>query len=118
MNIHEYQGKAILSQFGVAVPAGIVVDNAADAAGAALTLQEKTGTSTWVVKAQIHAGGRGKGGGVKLARSVMKLQSVQPISWVCNWLPRRQERKEKRYGKCLFNRIFTIPASQPFGNFI
>jgi succinyl-CoA synthetase beta subunit len=70
MNIHEYQGKAILSQFGVAVPAGIVVDDAADAAGAALTLQEKTGTNTWVVKAQIHAGGRGKGGGVKLARNV------------------------------------------------
>jgi succinyl-CoA synthetase beta subunit len=70
MNIHEYQGKAILSQFGVAVPAGIVVDDAADAARAALTLQEKTGTNTWVVKAQIHAGGRGKGGGVKLARSI------------------------------------------------
>jgi succinyl-CoA synthetase beta subunit len=70
MNIHEYQGKAILSQFGVAVPAGIVIDNAADAAKAALTLQEKTGTNTWVVKAQIHAGGRGKGGGVKLARNL------------------------------------------------
>jgi succinyl-CoA synthetase beta subunit len=70
MNIHEYQGKAILSQFGVAVPAGIVIDDAADAAKAALTLQEKTGTNTWVVKAQIHAGGRGKGGGVKLARSI------------------------------------------------
>lgn len=70
MNIHEYQGKAILSQFGVAVPAGIVIDDAADAARAALTLQEKTGTNTWVVKAQIHAGGRGKGGGVKLARNL------------------------------------------------
>ncbi len=70
MNIHEYQGKAILSQYGVAVPAGIVIDNAADAAKAALTLQEKTGTNTWVVKAQIHAGGRGKGGGVKLARNM------------------------------------------------
>ena len=70
MNIHEYQGKAILSQFGVAVPAGIVVDDAAQAARAALTLQEKTGTNTWVVKAQIHAGGRGKGGGVKLARNL------------------------------------------------
>jgi succinyl-CoA synthetase beta subunit len=70
MNIHEYQGKAILSQFGVAVPAGIVIDDVADAEKAALTLQEKTGTNTWVVKAQIHAGGRGKGGGVKLARNL------------------------------------------------
>jgi succinyl-CoA synthetase beta subunit len=70
MNIHEYQGKEILSRFGVAVPAGIVIDDASDAAKAALALQEKTGTNTWVVKAQIHAGGRGKGGGVKLARNL------------------------------------------------
>jgi succinyl-CoA synthetase beta subunit len=70
MNIHEYQGKAILSQFGVAVPAGIVIEDATQAALAALTLQEKTGTNAWVVKAQIHAGGRGKGGGVKLARNL------------------------------------------------
>lgn len=70
MNIHEYQGKAILSQFGVSVPGGIVVDRAEDAEKAALTLQEQTGANSWVVKAQIHAGGRGKGGGVKLARSL------------------------------------------------
>jgi len=70
MNIHEYQGKAILSQFGVSVPGGIVVDRVEDAEKAALTLQEQTGTNSWVVKAQIHAGGRGKGGGVKLAHSL------------------------------------------------
>ncbi len=70
MNIHEYQGKEILSRFGVAVPAGIVIEDAAEAAPAALKLQEKTGTNAWVVKAQIHAGGRGKGGGVKLARNL------------------------------------------------
>ncbi len=67
MNIHEYQGKAILSRYGVSVPGGIVVDDAAKAEKAALELQEKTGVTSWVVKAQIHAGGRGKGGGVKLA---------------------------------------------------
>jgi succinyl-CoA synthetase beta subunit len=67
MNIHEYQGKAILSRYGVSVPGGIVVDDAAKAEKAALELREKTGVTSWVVKAQIHAGGRGKGGGVKLA---------------------------------------------------
>lgn len=75
MNIHEYQAKAILSRFGVAVPAGIVIDDAQKAQDAARELQEKTGTNSWVVKAQIHAGGRGKGGGVKLARSLDEVKA-------------------------------------------
>jgi len=69
MNIHEYQGKSILKDFGVAIPYGIVVDKAEDAVNAAKEIQEKSGTDTWAVKAQIHAGGRGKGGGVKIAKS-------------------------------------------------
>lgn len=75
MNIHEYQAKAILSRFGVAVPAGIVIDDVQKAQDAARELQEKTGTNSWVVKAQIHAGGRGKGGGVKLARSLDEVKT-------------------------------------------
>ncbi len=75
MNIHEYQAKAILSRFGVAVPAGIVIDDVQKAQDAARELQEKTGTSSWVVKAQIHAGGRGKGGGVKLARTLEEVKT-------------------------------------------
>lgn len=75
MNIHEYQAKAILSRFGVAVPAGIVIDDAQKAQDAARELQEKTGTNSWVVKAQIHAGGRGKGGGVKLARNLDEVKT-------------------------------------------
>jgi succinyl-CoA synthetase beta subunit len=70
MNIHEYQGKVILKNFGVSVPNGIVVDSAEKAVDAAKELKEKNGASAWVVKAQIHAGGRGKGGGVKLALSL------------------------------------------------
>jgi succinyl-CoA synthetase beta subunit len=73
MNIHEYQAKAILSKFGVSVPGGIVIDDVKKAQEAAKELQEKTGTTSWVVKAQIHAGGRGKGGGVKLARNFEEL---------------------------------------------
>jgi succinyl-CoA synthetase beta subunit len=65
MKIHEYQAKAILSRYGVPVPSGELITTADDAAAVA----RKLGTSVVVVKAQIHAGGRGKGGGVKLAKS-------------------------------------------------
>ena len=66
MNIHEYQAKALLAEYGVAVPKGGVAYTPKEAADIAREL----GGSVWVVKAQIHAGGRGKGGGVKLAKSV------------------------------------------------
>jgi len=66
MNIHEYQAKGLLAQYGVAVPRGAVAYTADEAAAAARDL----GGSVWVVKAQIHAGGRGKGGGVKVVRSI------------------------------------------------
>lgn len=66
MKIHEYQGKEILRQFGVPVPRGVPAFTVQEAVEAA----QKLGGPVWVVKAQIHAGGRGKGGGVKLARSI------------------------------------------------
>ena len=69
MNIHEYQAKAVLSQYGVPVPKGRV----ADAPGEAVVIAEELGTPV-VVKAQIHAGGRGKGGGVKLARDLSEVR--------------------------------------------
>ncbi len=70
MNLHEYQGKEILTSFGVCVQRGLVADTAEDAVEAAKKLTEETGTGWHVVKAQVHAGGRGKGGGVKLAKSL------------------------------------------------
>ncbi len=69
MNLHEYQGKQILESYGVQVPLGIVASNGEEAYQAAKTLYEKTQSPYCVVKAQIHAGGRGKGGGVKLAKN-------------------------------------------------
>jgi succinyl-CoA synthetase beta subunit len=66
MKIHEYQGKEILRQFGVPVPRGIAAFTVQEAIEAA----QKLGGPIWVVKAQIHAGGRGKGGGVKVAKSI------------------------------------------------
>lgn len=70
MNLHEFQGKSILRQYGVATPVGMVAETPDAAYQAAKEIQEKTGTTAWAVKAQIHAGGRGKGGGVKIARSL------------------------------------------------
>lgn len=61
MNLHEYQGKSILKSYGVAIQEGIVIDKVEDALEAAKKLTEQTGTGWYVVKAQIHAGGRGKG---------------------------------------------------------
>ncbi len=72
MNIHEYQAKALLRSFGIPVAAGQVADTAEEAVAAARAL----GGDLWVVKAQIHAGGRGKGGGVKLVRSLDELRMV------------------------------------------
>ncbi len=76
MNLHEYQGKDILAQFGVAVQRGQVATTPEEAVAAAKALTESTGTSWHVIKAQIHAGGRGKGGGVKLAKSLEEVQSI------------------------------------------
>src|SRR6201997_4010403 len=66
MNIHEYQAKAVLKEFGVPVPKGIPAFTASEAVQAA----EQLGGPVWVVKAQIHAGGRGKAGGVKVVKSI------------------------------------------------
>lgn len=74
MNIHEYQAKEILKSFGVTIQEGVVIDQKSDALSAAEKLRNATGTSWIVVKAQIHAGGRGKGGGVKLAKNDAELQ--------------------------------------------
>ncbi len=75
MNLHEFQGgKQILSGYGVSVPFGIVADSPAKAIEAAKEIQKKTGSDRWAVKAQIHAGGRGKGGGVKIAKSLEEVE--------------------------------------------
>ena len=71
MNIHEYQAKAVLRDFGVPVPRGIPAFTVEDAVKGARQL----GGPVWVVKAQIHAGGRGKAGGVKVVKSVDDVQT-------------------------------------------
>jgi succinyl-CoA synthetase beta subunit len=83
MNIHEYQAKEILSKYGVRIQRGLVADTPEAAVTAAETLTEQTGTKWYVVKSQIHAGGRGKGkivgtdqNGVKLAKSVADVKTI------------------------------------------
>jgi succinyl-CoA synthetase beta subunit len=72
MNIHEYQAKSIFKSYGVQTPRGIVATTPKEAVRAA----EELGGDLWVVKAQIHAGGRGLGGGVKLARSIEEVEEL------------------------------------------
>jgi succinyl-CoA synthetase beta subunit len=83
MNLHEYQGKQILKSFGVAIQEGIVAETPEQAVDAAKELQKQTGTGWWVVKSQIHAGGRGKGKikgteqkGVALAKSLDEVKTI------------------------------------------
>jgi len=76
MNLHEYQGKDILNSFGVRIQRGIVAHSAQEAVEAAKKLTEDTGTSWHVIKAQVHAGGRGKGGGVKLAKNLQEVETI------------------------------------------
>ena len=76
MNLHEYQGKELLNSYGVRIQRGIVASTVNEAIAAAEKLNKETGTNWWVVKAQIHAGGRGKGGGVKLAKSLDDVRTI------------------------------------------
>jgi succinyl-CoA synthetase beta subunit len=76
MNLHEYQGKEILHSFGVEIQRGIVATTASEAVEAAKKLTEETGTGWHVIKAQVHAGGRGKGGGVKLAKNLQEVEEI------------------------------------------
>ena len=76
MNLHEYQGKEILEKFNVKVQKGYVADNPDDAVKCAEKINKETGTKIFVIKAQIHAGGRGKGGGVKIAKNLEEVRVI------------------------------------------
>ena len=76
MNLHEYQGKEILASFGVRIQRGMVAHNAKEAVDVAKRLTQETGSEWHVIKAQVHAGGRGKGGGVKLAKNLEEVEQI------------------------------------------
>ncbi len=75
MNLHEYQGKQLLMRYDVPVAQGKLVENEKEAIPAAEAIEKATGVSTWAVKAQVHAGGRGKGGGVKIAKNLQEVEA-------------------------------------------
>lgn len=114
MNLHEYQGKSILRQFGVAVPEGVVIENAADALEAAKKVGEKTKCDVWAVKAQIHAGGRGKGGGVKIAKSLEEVQKYAKDIVGMNLVTPQTGAKGKKVNKVLVEQgIYYKGPSEP-----
>ena len=76
MNLHEYQAKNLLATHGATIQRGIPINTATEATQAAQKLQQETNTPIWILKAQIHAGGRGKAGGVKLAKSIEEVQEL------------------------------------------
>jgi succinyl-CoA synthetase beta subunit len=76
MNIHEFQGKSLLRAYNVDIQEGFIAETPEQAVTVATQLKEKFGSDYFVIKAQIHAGGRGKGGGVKLAKSVEEAETI------------------------------------------
>jgi len=117
MNLHEYQGKEILKSYGVAIQEGIVADTPDQAVKAAKELQEKTGTGWWVIKGQIHAGGRGKGGGIKLAKTIdeVKIKSGEIIGMTL--ISRQTGPQGKKVNKVLIAQDVYYPGENPTKEF-
>ena len=110
MNIHEYQAKSILKQFGVAVPEGVVIEKPENATDAAQEIKDKTGMNTWAVKAQIHAGGRGKGGGVKIAKSMDEVQQFASDIIGMNLVTHQTGPEGKKVSKVLIEQGIYYPG--------
>jgi succinyl-CoA synthetase beta subunit len=117
MNIHEYQAKSILSRFGVMVPGGIAIDNAERAEEAAVKLQSQTGASNWVIKAQIHAGGRGRGGGVKLARNLSEVRKYAGDILGMQLVTPQTGHEGKKVHKVLIQEDIYYPGNNPVKEF-
>ena len=114
MNIHEYQGKSILKSFGVRIQEGIVAETAEQAVTAAQELQKTTGTGWWVVKAQIHAGGRGKGGGVKYCPTFEDAQNAANTILGMNLITHQTGPEGKMVNKILITEALDIEKEYYF----
>jgi succinyl-CoA synthetase beta subunit len=124
MNIHEYQGKAILKSFGVAIQEGIVAETPEQAVEAAKELQKSTGTGWWVVKSQIHAGGRGKGKitgteqrGVALAKSLDDVKTISQNILGKTLVTLQTGEKGKKVSKVLIAQDVYYPGETPTKEF-
>ena len=117
MNLHEYQGKSILREYGVSVPEGIVADTPEAAVSAARLVAEKTGISTWAVKAQIHAGGRGKGGGVKIAKNLDEVEKYAKEILGMNLVTHQTGPEGKEVHKVLIEQSIYYPGESQIQEF-
>jgi succinyl-CoA synthetase beta subunit len=114
MNIHEFQGQAILSSYGVSVAEGFVAETPDQAIMVAEELKKKFKTDLFVVKAQIHAGGRGKGGGVKIAKSVEEVGELAGRMIGMNLVTPQTGPRGKKVNKVLIARnVFYEGESSP-----
>jgi len=117
MNIHEYQGKELLKKYGVNVPEGKVAFTASEAVRCATEIQQKTGTQVWAVKAQIHAGGRGKGGGIKIARTISEIESAASQIIGMNLVTKQTGKEGRKVGKVLVEQGIYYPGEYPVQEF-
>ncbi len=117
MNIHEYQGKEILKGFGVAIQEGIVADTPEQAVAAAKELKAKYNSDWVVVKAQIHAGGRGKGGGVKLAKSLDEVKEKATAIIGMQLITPQTKKEGKKVNKVLIAQDVYYPGANPTKEF-
>jgi succinyl-CoA synthetase beta subunit len=117
MNIHEYQGKSILKSFGVAIQEGILAETPEQAVDAAKELKEKYNSGWVVVKAQIHAGGRGKGGGVKLAKNLEEVKEKSSSILGMHLVTPQTSAKGKLVSKVLIAQDVYYPGPTPTKEF-
>ncbi|MDI1354416.1 MAG: ADP-forming succinate--CoA ligase subunit beta [bacterium] len=117
MNIHEYQGKSILKSFGVAIQEGIVAETTEQAIAAAKELKQKYNSDWVVVKAQIHAGGRGKGGGVKLAKNLDEVKEKAGQILGMHLITPQTSAKGKLVSKVLITQDVYYPGPTPTKEF-
>lgn len=112
MNIHEYQAKELLKSFGVTIQEGYVTDNSEEAVEFAKKLTKETGTNMWVIKAQVHAGGRGKGGGVKLAKTLEEVKLISDQIIGMNLITPQTGKEGKLVRKVLIAQDVYYPGEQ------
>lgn len=117
MNIHEYQGKELLKKYGVRIQEGIVAETADAAVAAAKQLNADTGTEWFVIKAQIHAGGRGKGGGVKLAKNIDQVKEIAGQIIGMQLVTKQTGAEGKKVHKVLIAQDVYYPGATPTKEF-
>ena len=113
MNLHEYQGKQILKSFGVAIQEGKVAETVEQAVEAAKELKKETNTPIWIVKAQVHAGGRGKAGGVKVAKTLEEVKEKAKAMLGMNLVSRQTGPQGKIVHKILIAQDVYYPGESP-----